>query len=560
MRKRLIAGTGTLLLSICTAAAFGQEWRAARLWTTGSEKSVWVVGASQKEAGGFPVIQMWYAGPEDDLGQPKQSRWLTAVSGDIQEAAADAGALHVLFSDLTTRAYFGNRDSQAGARWRDQSDKPPLAWGGDSTGATLWALVETEALKPPSTQTTTRKDEPASEAQSPAEASRLTLLQMRDDVWQRLSTPAAADEGSQFWVTGKQGRPWLFWSVSGRGVYTASLAEEAAASTSRPASPQAWSKPEVVLTGDDPQRGWAGMWKGGPVFVAGRGPAKGRVQLHLYLRENGIWAAKGPAREGMEFLEIDPDISAVGLAADRLCTARLGEKGQIEFGVGDLGVSPSIRFTTLALRSEPSAEVPSWQGTIMLALMLGLLTVVMWSRREQIARPIVLPPGLIFAPVWRRLFATMVDALPAGIIAFLLAILIVPPASWPTDPSTVQEFANDPQMQMRLFPVWYAFALLYGVWCLVWELTIATTPGKLLFGLRVMGTQMARPLPRQIVWRNALRVIEVGLGQPGWIVTLMMLVLVSRNRQRLGDILGGTIVVMRGLAQPQPQDNGDDQP
>jgi uncharacterized RDD family membrane protein YckC len=50
------------------------------------------------------------------------------------------------------------------------------------------------------------------------------------------------------------------------------------------------------------------------------------------------------------------------------------------------------------------------------------------------------------------------------------------------------------------------------------------------------------------------------MGQPGWIVTLMMLVLVSRNRQRLGDILGGTTVVMRGLAHPQPQDTSDDHP
>jgi uncharacterized RDD family membrane protein YckC len=551
-----------LIVAVCgsAAAASGQEWRAARLWVTGSEKYIWVVGSSPVESGGFAVVQMWYGGEADRGGPPKQSRLLPAISGNIRESAADSQALHVLFSDLTTRDYFGDRDSTGGARWRDQTDDPPLAWGGDSVEPILWALVETRTLKAPATQTTSEENREDAEPATGDGEPRLTLLQLRAETWQRRSAPAAAEEGSRFWVTGRQGRPWLFWSEEKRGVLAAAPAAEAAASQPKSNADDEWSRPEVVLTESDLQCGWAGASKDGPVFIAGRGQSKDRVQLYVYVREGGAWTNKGAARDGTELLEIDPQVCGVGVGWDLLSVARPIEKGPVEFGVGEIGLSPSIRFTNLSLRSPPAEESAPWQGAIMLALMLALLTLVMWSRREQIAQPVVLPPGLILAPAWRRLLATIVDAIPAMLIMTPLTLMLVPMKTGTLDVSALQDLPNDPELQAKLMPLSCGFVLVYGLWCLIWELAIASTPGKLLFGCRVMGTQMARPLPRQIIWRNALRVIEVGAGQSGWIVTLMMLVLVTRNRQRIGDILAGTIVVMPGVAEQHEGTDGNGQP
>ncbi|HVP11554.1 MAG TPA: RDD family protein [Phycisphaerae bacterium] len=551
-----------MLLAVlgCAAAAWGQEWQAARLWVVGSEKSIWLVGASRGESGAFPTVQMWCAGAKDPTGSPKQSRFLPAVSGSIRDLTADAQALHVLFSDLTTREYFEDRESAAGMRWRDQSDEPPLAWGGDSLEAVFWALVETETLKASATQPTTEDDRASIDEMKSDRVPRFTLLQMRNDEWQRLPAPIAADQGGRFWVAGRQGRPWLFWSVQSRGVLAATLAEDQASSQPVPEAVGDWTRPEVVLSDSDLQCGWAGASKYGPIFVAGRGQSSDRVRLYLYMREGGEWTNKDAARDGTEFLEVDPEVCGVGIGRDRLSVARPTGKGAVEFGTGEIGLSPSIRFTTLSLQGQAVEETPPGQGLVTLALMLALLTLVMWSRREQIARPIVLPPGLIFAPVWRRLMATLLDAVPAMLLTMPLFFVFLPAEATTMDPAAMQDMLNDPAMRSKFAPLWYAFVLLYSLWCLIWELAIASTPGKLLFGCRVMGTTMARPLPRQIIWRNALRVIEVGLREPGWIVTLMMMVLVTRNRQRVGDILGGTIVVMPGTAEQQERVDGDGEP
>ncbi len=463
----------------------------------------------------------------------------------------------------------------AGAVWRNQSDEPPLAWGGDAAEPVLYAVVETESLKSqalrpgtithPTTRSTTQQTtqpttQPMGNATATSDATtqrvstkgaaikssgdgalaaalpggRLTCLRLYRGRWERIVGPQAAEAGTAFWVAGWKGDPFLFWQSPEGEVSFATYSQEG------------WSDSSRVLSEGDLQCGWAGAWAERPLFIAGRGATKDAVQLHLYILEDGRWVHRGAVREGGELLEIDPHTSGVGIARGKLAVARPTESGGVEFGSGDVGQSPAIGFGKLTLRTAVPEEMPLAQGMLVLALGLGLMMVVMYSRREQVLRPAIVPEGFVLAPVSRRAIATIIDYLPAVILVLPFALILASERMDELTPGLVLKNMNDPEFREWILPAQFATILVYGVWCLVWELATGSTPGKRLLGCGVLSMNGARATGRQIVWRNVMRVITFGMGEVGLVVALMMIGFITVNRQRLGDILAGTIVVMPG--------------
>ncbi|MBN2561308.1 MAG: RDD family protein [Phycisphaerae bacterium] len=597
MRIRLIATVCLVLALGASAPAWGKEWQAARLWVTGGEENVWIVGASEPVDEGLGVIQIWYSGKgdtkttvSDGRVTPRQSPNLPPVSGDLFCVGADTEALRVLFSDLSACDYSANRKSTLGALWRDQCGEKPLAWGGDSSEATFWALVETTALvtkkvkdakgsrdtaggddagaparggdveAADETKTTdhgeSRKGRKSGERrEAPVNAGeigtapkgaipagRLTLLRLRDGAWCRLPVLGAASQGRRFWLSGHGGVLHLFWQVPAEGVLVATLASEV------------WSEPQLVTSETHVQAGWAGARAEGPVFVAGTGDSTDHVQLRLLLRRDGTWSDEGLARDGTEALSINPVACGVGVVGGQLGVARPTESGQVEFGLGDLGASPSIRFTTLRLGSVEPEEQPIWQEMVLLAVLMVLVTGLFWSRRQQVAQPAKVPDGLVIAPIFHRLLATIIDYLPAIAVTSLLSlpVLMGHMGGLPETTSLTAwlEHTDDPELQEALLPYTFGSIALYGLWCLIWELSRGTTPGKMLFRCRVVSSDGAPPTAKQIILRNVARVVVFALGPPGLVMTFMTMLLLTRNRQRIGDVLANTIVVGPGVARP----------
>jgi uncharacterized RDD family membrane protein YckC len=66
------------------------------------------------------------------------------------------------------------------------------------------------------------------------------------------------------------------------------------------------------------------------------------------------------------------------------------------------------------------------------------------------------------------------------------------------------------------------------------------------FGLRVVKIDGSRPGRGAIVIRNLLRIVEL------WMILLLLVVVISPLRQRVGDVAAGTVVVEK--RQP---DEGD---
>lgn len=221
--------------------------------------------------------------------------------------------------------------------------------------------------------------------------------------------------------------------------------------------------------------------------------------------------------------------------------ARPGEDGNVQFGWADLSASPPVQFWPLARQSplSPRRDAGIWES-VLLVVALGIFTVALFARREQVNQPAAVPQGFSLAPAWKRLAAAVLDAMPAFII---VGAWMVSRFGEANRPETLEQIRNDPELLSLLSAMNYVMFGLYSLWCTAWELTTRSTPGKRMVGCRVLCADGHAPDRRPLLIRNGIRLMTVLLGAAGLLVSFLMLSLLTRNRQALHDVLAGTIVV-----------------
>jgi uncharacterized RDD family membrane protein YckC len=547
MNFRRIAPVVGIVVAICAMApaARAEDWLAIRAITAGSDSGVWVIGASKDQSGRLPILQFWWSGNAAQKSiELRQSELLPAISGEPLFVTADQAALRILYTNLTSGDLFPTKRSTIGAKWIGRLGHPPLAWAGDAAAPVTFALARASSLLPP---TTSKLGRPRSELadREPSESSALVLLTLRNGAWHRSDGPPDAKSGSSFWLAARNGTVWLFWKDE--GAVRCSVMSGAG-----------WSKAEDVVNAADFKCGFAGASESGPAFIAGRGEANEAVRLYLYLypATEQRWTEAGFIREGNEAMSLDPARGSVSVGRGQLVVARPATSGAVESGTAPLQRDPSIRFAPLELRRDEPTIEETWGQMLRLAAMLSLLTVVLWFRRQQATTPVRLPPGLKLSAVWRRGLATILDLAPAMIATApwwlpKLDTMWVSSGFQPTE-SDVAAFAAKSTGES------YASLIIYGVWCLIWERAIGTTPGKLLFGCRVIAADGGKPSFGALLARNIDRVIMMWLGAEGLLVAMMTILVVTRNRQRIGDLIGGTIVVEQDLTPAISESPGPD--
>jgi uncharacterized RDD family membrane protein YckC len=306
----------------------------------------------------------------------------------------------------------------------------------------------------------------------------------------------------------------------------------------------AWGEMSDVPNAGRIREAWAGYGSAGAVLVVAVGRTDERCEVKLLsANEAGEWRVGETLRENLEFLEIDPDRYDVGFARDRIIMARTSTAGGVEFASTEIDGSEPVRFEALSMERPELSPQGTIQETIALVVGLAVLTFVMWTRRQQLALPATVPQGMQISAVWRRIMATMIDVAPAAFIAVPWMMKAVPELSQGMSWEEIQKVIDLPSVQAKMLPIEISAVLIYGIWCWVWELFTRATPGKMLFGCRVLGVDGNAATPRQIMLRNVCRILMVGIGPSGWIITIMMMGMLSRNRQRVGDLLAFTIVV-----------------
>jgi len=248
-----------------------------------------------------------------------------------------------------------------------------------------------------------------------------------------------------------------------------------------------------------------------------------------------------------------PNDKPIELPHDRLGAATFNEKIAL---VGALGEGDELQAGLWSLAGgppeEPPKALPAWRDETppplipelpqlaILAVLAAVIALTFWRRQDSLMREIPLPPALELASIWRRLLAFFVDVTPATTVVVIAAYFLFGfvPRAWDLQGPDLTE-AEQAQIAVELLWGWVAIRIIYVVYCGVTEYLWGATPGKRLVQCQVVSCDLTRPTPKQIAIRNVLKLFELQKD----FFPLLVFVVLTRNHQRLGDLLAGTIVV-----------------
>jgi uncharacterized RDD family membrane protein YckC len=240
--------------------------------------------------------------------------------------------------------------------------------------------------------------------------------------------------------------------------------------------------------------------------------------------------------------------STAGTFAGRIALVQAGQEAYevlllpVEGGAIE---QPAIAIPDPQVPPEPSLMrgVLNMLGVVILG---GVVFLVFRRRQESLANPVVLPEGVYIAGIGPRLFAALIDVLPA--VGFMLAIWYKPLADFSDELYVAAESGTNVEtmpVPTTVIWAWVACRVFYVAYCTLFEWRWAATPGKMLVGCRVASESGHQPKGHQILVRNVTRFVEFEPFLPVW--PFYLIVVLTNTRQRIGDLLAHTIVV-QGLA------------
>jgi uncharacterized RDD family membrane protein YckC len=198
---------------------------------------------------------------------------------------------------------------------------------------------------------------------------------------------------------------------------------------------------------------------------------------------------------------------------------------------------PAAKLSVVPSPKAPVIPLTPWIGGDAVLLLLAVLAAVRQQNlpaAESSGEQRDAKPGL--APMGMRFVAGLVDLAP-----ILAVVAILHPAN------AANPLANiDPQSLSVLAELSVAT---YVMHTLLAELICGQSIGKMVFGLRVMGSDGNPPKAWSLVIRNLLRVFDVTLlGFP------LLIVFINPLHQRVGDLISGTVVVG---GEAEDEENGE---
>lgn len=316
-----------------------------------------------------------------------------------------------------------------------------------------------------------------------------------------------------------------------------------------------WRTGQITLTAEGLRRFWT-LDDGGLPTILLLTETAGQKQLRAMRWVNsGAWPAppdlrpaelqRGAAPEGA----LLDDLAGVCAFNDHIGLLWNSAGGaHLQFGrVGGPALEPAVdlRATIAELESGTARlELAQW---LLLLFMVGVLAAMFLLRPPGLTRELALPAGMRTALSLQRLGAVIADLGPFAVVwAFVIQVNVQEAIQ------VLLQWRVSGQTPVRDALLWWsATALSYTLYTLTMELSVRRTAGKALMGLRVVSDKGRRAGAVQILIRNLVRLIE--LAPPFWILTL--LVVLSPNRQRLGDLFARTLVVR----WQQPTDSAGDE-
>lgn len=218
-----------------------------------------------------------------------------------------------------------------------------------------------------------------------------------------------------------------------------------------------------------------------------------------------------------------------------------------------------MRWTQLDVRGKAvlkptdiTLKVRNWMDDlaqyIMLAFVVILITVLMLAfwRRDSAWNKLDLPPDVMVADLPRRAAAAAIDMAPGlfGAMVYYGLSLEDLMLRWPGN--GVAHTAE------QMLPGAVVIAV-FVIHTTLTEFFLAKTIGKIITGLRTATLTGTRPRRRQILVRGLLKTLDL----LPWAWLLLLLPVIAPHRQRLGDLVGRTIVVCDVPPEVSGEDSDD---
>jgi len=541
----------------CVAVALVLAWVAPvatgvpPIGVAGNDRWLWVYQVRVDPERGVPGA--WFArrtaDGRDTLFRPVP---ISEMGGNIAFASVCADSLHLIFVDGTHRSLsVSDMDSGASAAVAVELPLPdsaiPMALTADGATGALWAVV--------GGQTACRVVPPASGPEEPTSAPAgaivsappaYALLRYQGGQWalDRDVTDAATG-ASDFWLAVNAAVCHLFFAVRGGAddVHYCELSNDG------------WSPPVDVPGLKARYVAAVAVIDAAPLVVADDG-------------RGGVEVFQGDGREWLRHpLRLPPDFPAravgelpvAGVLKDRIALGAATASGDLRVGLwpatGGDPVEPPVVVETRS--PVPRRTLDSrFRMAIPFVFLSAVLMAVLSRRRAVLGEPAQLAAHQALAGYARRAAAFALDLvimLPGGYWFLLRGRVVLPPAeagdAVPVN-SAVMAFS------FELFWLWLVGAAAFVVYCTVFEAALAATPGKLVMQCRVTDERGRRCSFVRVLVRNLARLIEM---YPLFeLLPSAVLMLLTRKRQRLGDLMAGTIVVERIRGAPSSPEGDSD--
>jgi uncharacterized RDD family membrane protein YckC len=261
--------------------------------------------------------------------------------------------------------------------------------------------------------------------------------------------------------------------------------------------------------------------------------------------------------DGQEVSWSKEDSPIVSVLADKLAVVwgspRAPKLATVSPATGRLDPIEEVRIFQQPQADDRAAQI---REVFLWGLLVLVLVPLFVLRPAGAPKPFSLPPPLEPGPLARRLAAGLVDLLPFHLAAGVYLNYALPMSPQEAVQLMMKLLRGRGPVPVEVAYAWAGTAVLYLAYCVLAEMRFGATLGKALFRLRVVGDEGAPPRLLEVVLRNLFKVVEVFYFFP-----LLLAVVLTRYRQRLGDMAARTAVIdsriVVGVAPPPPQGPGD---